>query len=190
MYAVIKTGGKQYKVAKNDVVVVERLAAEAGETVELDQVLMVGGEGKTEVGAPFVAGASVAAEVIDLARGPKVTIFKKKRRKNHRRKAGHRQDLTVLRVTDILTGGAKPKKAAAKKAEPKAEAKADAPAEDAKAAEPKKAAPKKAAPKKTEAKAKAPAKKAASKSTATSTGAKKAAPKKTAAKKADDKTEE
>ncbi len=186
MYAVIKTGGKQYKVAKNDVVVVERLAAEAGETVELDQVLMVGGEGKTEVGAPFVAGASVAAEVIDLARGPKVTIFKKKRRKNHRRKAGHRQDLTVLRVTDILTGGAKPKKAAAKKAEPKA----DAPAEDAKAAEPKKAAPKKAAPKKTEAKAKAPAKKAASKSTATSTGAKKAAPKKTAAKKADDKTEE
>ena len=186
MYAVIKTGGKQYKVAKNDVVVVEKLAAEAGATVELDQVLMVGGEGKTEVGAPFVAGASVAAEVIDQARGPKVTIFKKKRRKNHRRKAGHRQDLTVLRVTDILTGGAKPKKAAAKKAEPKAEAKAEAPAEEAKAeeakaAEPKKAAPKKAAPKETEAKAKAPAKKAAPK---------KAAPKKTAAKKADDKTEE
>ncbi len=172
MYAVIKTGGKQYKVAKNDVVVVEKLAAEAGSTVELDQVLMVGGEGKTEVGAPLVAGATVTAEVIDQARGPKVTIFKKKRRKNHRRKAGHRQDLTVLRVTDILTGGAKPKKAAAKKAEPKAEA---APAEAKEEAKPaaKKAETKKAAPK-AEAK-KAPAKKAAPKKTA----AKKPAAKKT-----------
>jgi large subunit ribosomal protein L21 len=182
MYAVIKTGGKQYKVAKNDVVVVEKLAAEAGATVELDQVLMVGGEGKTEVGAPFVAGACVAAEVIDQARGPKVTIFKKKRRKNHRRKAGHRQDLTVLRVTDILTGGAKPKKAAAKAEPKKAEAKAEAAPADAKeAAKPaaKKAPAKKAEPKKAEAKKAAP--KAA---------AKKAAPKKTAAKKADGETKE
>lgn len=191
MYAVIKTGGKQYKVAKNDVVVVEKLAAEAGATVELDQVLMVGGEGKTEVGAPFVAGASVAAEVIDQARGPKVTIFKKKRRKNHRRKAGHRQDLTVLRVTDILTGGAKPKKAAAKaepkKAEPKAEAKAEAaPAEAKEAAKPaaKKAPAKKAEPKKAE------AKKAAPKAAAKKAAPKKAAPKKTAAKKADGETKE
>ena len=186
MYAVIKTGGKQYKVAKNDVVVVEKLAAEAGATVELDQVLMVGGEGKTEVGAPFVAGASVAAEVIDQARGPKVTIFKKKRRKNHRRKAGHRQDLTVLRVTDILTGGAKPKKAAAK-AEPKAEAKAEAaPAEAKEAAKPaaKKAPAKKAEPKKAE------AKKAAPKAAAKKAAPKKAAPKKTAAKKADGETKE
>ena len=174
MYAVIKTGGKQYKVAKNDVVVVEKLAAEAGATVELDQVLMVGGEGKTEVGAPFVAGACVAAEVIDQARGPKVTIFKKKRRKNHRRKAGHRQDLTVLRVTDILTGGAKPKKAAAKKAEPKEEPKQEA--SEAAAEEP---AANKAAPKK-----------AASTKAASGT-AKKAAPKKSAAKKpAAKKTEE
>lgn len=172
MYAVIKTGGKQYKVAKNDVVVVEKLTAEAGSSVTLDQVLMVGDEGKTEVGAPFVAGASVTAEVIDQARGPKVLIFKKKRRKNHRRKNGHRQDLTVLRVTDILTGGAKPKKAAAKKAEPKAEA---APAEAKEEAKPaaKKAETNKAAPK-AEAK-KAPAKKAAPKKTA----AKKPAAKKT-----------
>lgn len=186
MYAVIKTGGKQYKVAKNDVVVVEKLAAEAGATVELDQVLMVGGEGKTEVGAPFVAGACVAAEVIDQARGPKVTIFKKKRRKNHRRKAGHRQDLTVLRVTDILTGGAKPKKAAAK-AEPKAEAKAEAaPAEAKETAKPaaKKAPAKKAEPKKAE------AKKAAPKAAAKKAAPKKAAPKKTAAKKADGETKE
>ncbi len=146
MYAVIKTGGKQYKVAKNDVVVVEKLTAEAGSSVTLDQVLMVGEEGKTEVGAPFVAGASVTAEVIDQARGPKVLIFKKKRRKNHRRKNGHRQDLTVLRVTDILTGGAKPKKAAAPKK------KAAAPKAEAKKAAPKKAAAPKAAAKKPAAK--------------------------------------
>jgi large subunit ribosomal protein L21 len=179
MYAVIKTGGKQYKVAKNDVVVVEKLTAEAGSSVTLDQVLMVGDEGKTEVGAPFVAGASVTAEVIDQARGPKVLIFKKKRRKNHRRKNGHRQDLTVLRVTDILTGGAKPKKAAApKKAEAEAapaEEKAEAPKTEAK-----KAAPKKAAAPKAEAKKAAPKKAAAPK----------AAAKKPAAKKAADKTEE
>lgn len=183
MYAVIKTGGKQYKVAKNDVVVVERLTAEAGSSVTLDQVLMVGGEGKTEVGAPFVDGASVTAEVIDQARGPKVLIFKKKRRKNHRRKNGHRQDLTVLRVTDILTGGAKPKKAAAPKVEAKkAEAEA-APAEEkaeAPKTEAKKAAPKKAASPKAEAKKAAPKKAAAPK----------AAAKKPAAKKAADKTEE
>jgi large subunit ribosomal protein L21 len=182
MYAVIKTGGKQYKVAKNDVVVVERLTADAGSSVTLDQVLMVGGEGKTEVGAPFVDGASVTAEVIDQARGPKVLVFKKKRRKNHRRKNGHRQDLTVLRVTDILTGGAKPKKAAAPKveakmAEPKLEAEA-APAEE------------KAEAPKTEAKKAAPKKAAAPKAAAKKPAAKKPAAKKPAAKKAADKTEE
>ena len=97
MFAVIKTGGKQYKVAKNDVVVVERLAGEAGSTITLDQVLMVG----EKIGAPLVAGAAVTATVVEQTRGDKVIIFKKKRRQNYRRKNGHRQDLTVLRITDI-----------------------------------------------------------------------------------------
>ncbi|MDM7947074.1 50S ribosomal protein L21 [Oceanibaculum nanhaiense] len=104
MFAVIKTGGKQYKVAKNDVIVVEKLLGEAGAKVALDEVLLVGGEGDAKVGAPMVAGASVAAEIIEQTRGDKVIIFKKKRRKNHRRKNGHRQDLTVLRITDINAG--------------------------------------------------------------------------------------
>ena len=85
MFAVIKTGGKQYKVAKNDVIVVEKLLGEAGAKVALDEVLLVGGEGDAKVGAPMVAGASVAAEIIEQTRGDKVIIFKKKRRKNHRR---------------------------------------------------------------------------------------------------------
>lgn len=104
MFAVIKTGGKQYKVAKDDVIVVEKLAGEAGAKVALDEVLLVGGEGDAKVGAPMVAGASVAAEIVEQTRGDKVIIFKKKRRKNHRRKNGHRQDLTVLRITDINAG--------------------------------------------------------------------------------------
>lgn len=104
MFAVIKTGGKQYKVAKNDVIVVEKLLGEAGAKVALDEVLLVGGEGDAKVGAPMVVGASVAAEIIEQTRGDKVIIFKKKRRKNHRRKNGHRQDLTVLRITDINAG--------------------------------------------------------------------------------------
>ncbi|MFN3461929.1 MAG: 50S ribosomal protein L21, partial [Oceanibaculum sp.] len=101
MFAVIKTGGKQYKVAKDDVIVVEKLAGEAGAKVALDEVLLVGGEGDAKVGAPMIAGASVAAEIVEQTRGDKVIIFKKKRRKNHRRKNGHRQDLTVLRITGI-----------------------------------------------------------------------------------------
>ncbi|MDF1794050.1 MAG: 50S ribosomal protein L21 [Thalassobaculaceae bacterium] len=104
MFAVVKTGGKQYKVASGDVIKVEKLDAEAGATVELDQVLMVGDDAKVTVGAPLVAGASVAAEVLDQRKGPKIIIFKKKRRKNHRRTRGHRQPLTVLRVTDIRAG--------------------------------------------------------------------------------------
>jgi len=104
MFAVIKTGGKQYKVAKHAVIVVEKLLGEAGAKVALDEVLLVGGEGDAKVGAPMVAGASVAAEIIEQTRGDKVIIFKKKRRKNHRRKNGHRQDLTVLRITDINAG--------------------------------------------------------------------------------------
>ncbi|NQW09733.1 MAG: 50S ribosomal protein L21 [Alphaproteobacteria bacterium] len=104
MYAVVKTGGKQYKVASGDVIQVEKLVADAGSTIELDQVLMVGSEDGVTVGAPIVVGAKVAAEVLDQRKGPKIIIFKKKRRKNHRRTRGHRQPLTVLKVTDITTG--------------------------------------------------------------------------------------
>ena len=97
MFAVIKTGGKQYKVAANDVVIVEKLPGQAGDTVTLDQVLLVG----DKVGAPLVEGASVTATILEQTRGEKVIIFKKKRRQNYRRKNGHRQELTVLRVAAI-----------------------------------------------------------------------------------------
>jgi len=106
MFAIIKTGGKQYKVAKNDVVKVERLDAEAGSTVELDTVLMLGGDDSApRVGTPYLDSARVQAEVLEQARGPKLLWFKKRRRKNSRRKGGHRQDLTVLRVRDITLDG-------------------------------------------------------------------------------------
>lgn len=101
MYAIIKTGGKQYKVAANDVIKVEKIAAQAGDTVKLEEVLMVAGDGAPKVGAPLVAGASVTAEVLEQAKGDKVIVFKKKRRHNYRRKNGHRQNLTVLRIKDI-----------------------------------------------------------------------------------------
>jgi large subunit ribosomal protein L21 len=104
MFAVIKTGGKQYKVAKDDVIEVERTGAEAGKTVELKDVLMLSDGGTVEIGAPLVKGASVKAEVVELSRGPKVIIFKKRRRKNYRRKKGHRQDLMVLKITAIQRG--------------------------------------------------------------------------------------
>ena len=123
MFAVIKTGGKQYKVAKDDVIKVERLAGEAGDTVQLDQVLAVAGDdGALTVGAPTVEGATVSATLLEQGRADKIVVFKKKRRHNYRRKAGHRQDISVLRITDISAKGAKkaaPKKAAAKKAAPK-----------------------------------------------------------------------
>jgi large subunit ribosomal protein L21 len=137
MFAVFQTGGKQYKVAKDQVVTVERLTGEAGSPVAFETVMMVGDGDKTTVGAPFVAGATVAAEIVEQARGPRLIVFKKKRRKNHRRKNGHRQDLTLLRITEILTDGQKPsakstaaKPAAAKKTTPKPEkaAKAEQPA--------------------------------------------------------------
>jgi large subunit ribosomal protein L21 len=102
MFAVVKTGGKQYRVAAGDVIKVEKLAGEAGGTVTLDQVLMVGEGAGATVGTPLVAGAKVTAQVVAQARGPKIIIFKKKRRQNYRRKNGHRQDLTILRVTDIV----------------------------------------------------------------------------------------
>lgn len=97
MFAVVKTGGKQYRVEPNDVLIVEKLAGEAGETITLDQVLLVDGK----VGAPLVAGASVSAEIIEQGRAAKVIVFKKNRRQNYRRKKGHRQDQTVLRIKAI-----------------------------------------------------------------------------------------
>ncbi len=106
MFAVLKTGGKQYKVAKDTIFTVEKLAADAGETVQFNEVLMLGGDTVT-VGAPFVAGAAVQAEVLEQLRGPKVISFKKRRRKHSsQRKRGHRQYLTRVRITDILASGA------------------------------------------------------------------------------------
>jgi large subunit ribosomal protein L21 len=158
MFAVIRTGGKQYKVAPNDVIRVERLPGAAGDIVELGEVLMLGGDGASlTVGAPLVAGACVGAAVIAQAKSDKVLVFKKKRRHNYRRKNGHRQDLTILRITEILTDGQKPSKAAAAPAEgeaqPKKAKKAPA-AKKAAAAKPKAAAQRAAKPKAAKAKAK------------------------------------
>ena len=118
MFAVIKTGGKQYRVAADDKLKVEKVAGEPGEIIQFSDVLVVGGEAVT-LGNPTVSGASVAAEVLDQGRGPKVIAFKKRRRKNSRRKRGHRQEFTLVRITEILTDGAKPTKTAAPKRERK-----------------------------------------------------------------------
>jgi large subunit ribosomal protein L21 len=118
MFAVIKTGGKQYRVAADDILEIERVPGEAGDMVEFNTVLAVGEGDRIDIGAPFVADALVTAEVIEQGRGPKVITFKKRRRQNSRRIRGHRQLLTTVRIAEILTGGAKPsRKAAAKKAE-------------------------------------------------------------------------
>jgi large subunit ribosomal protein L21 len=101
MFAVIQTGGKQYKVAQNDVITVERLAGEAGATIELGDVLAVSDGATLRVGSPLVPGAKVTAEVVEQTRGPKIIVFKKRRRQNSRRKNGHRQDLTVLKITGL-----------------------------------------------------------------------------------------
>ncbi len=102
MYAVIKTGGKQYRVAENDVLEIEKLDGEAGATVEFTEVLMVGEGENVKVGKPMIAGARVTAELVGQTRGPKLIAFKKRRRKNSRRKKGHRQDLTKVRITGIM----------------------------------------------------------------------------------------
>jgi large subunit ribosomal protein L21 len=102
MYAVIQTGGKQYKVAKDQTVTIERLPAEAGATVEFDKVLAVGEGAGVKLGTPVVAGAKVVATVVEQTRGEKLIVFKKRRRKNSRRKNGHRQDLTVVKITEIV----------------------------------------------------------------------------------------
>jgi large subunit ribosomal protein L21 len=126
MFAVIKTGGKQYRVAADDKLQVGKVAGEPGDIITFGEVLVVGGESPT-LGNPMVSGASVAAEVLEQGRGPKVIAFKKRRRKNSRRKRGHRQDFTLVRITEILTDGAKPsKKAAPKRAKkPKADEKTE-----------------------------------------------------------------
>src|SRR5580692_2476831 len=160
MFAVFKTGGKQYRVAAEDVLKVARLKGELGEIVEFGEVLVVGGDSVT-LGAPMVAGATVAAEVLDHARGPKIIAFKKRRRKNSRRKRGFREEFTLIRITEILTDGKKankevqprPKRAPAPAAEAGAEAGETAAAAKGATAKKAKKAPKKA-PK---AKAKAPA---------------------------------
>jgi large subunit ribosomal protein L21 len=107
MFAVIKTGGKQYRVAAEDVITIDKVAGEPGETVEFGEVLLLGGD-NVQVGSPTVSGATVAGEVVDQGRGPKIIAFKKRRRKNSRRKRGHRQEFTVIRITEILTEGRKP----------------------------------------------------------------------------------
>jgi large subunit ribosomal protein L21 len=120
MYAVIKTGGKQYRVAANEKITIEKLEGAAGDQVTFSDVLMVGTGGSVEIGAPFVAGATVVGEIARQEKADTVYIFKKRRRKHHRRRNGHRQLLTSVTITDILTGGAKP--AAKAKAEKKADA--------------------------------------------------------------------
>ncbi|MEM7689722.1 MAG: 50S ribosomal protein L21 [Pseudomonadota bacterium] len=157
MFAIVRTGGKQYRVAAGDKIAVEKLAGEAGETITLDDILLAG-EGDTIADA---AKVTVSAEIIAQAKSEKTIVFKKRRRHNYRRKAGHRQHMTLLRITDVGTGGAKkaaPKKAAAPKTD-------DADAAPAKKAPAKKAAPKTAAAEKKPAAKKAPAKKAAPKKT-------------------------
>jgi large subunit ribosomal protein L21 len=131
MFAVIKTGGKQYRVAADDVLKIEKIKGEPGEIIQLGDVLVVGGDSVT-LGVPTVPGASVAAEVLDQGRGPKVIAFKKRRRKNSRRKRGHRQEFTLLRITEILTDGAKPTKTARPKhvRQPKPAETTDAMADD------------------------------------------------------------
>ena len=104
MFAIIRTGGKQYKVAPNDVIAVEKLAGEPGATLELAEVLMVGDGDNVATGTPLVAGASVSAELVEHRRADKIIVFKKKRRHNYRRKNGHRQHQTVLRITEIRAG--------------------------------------------------------------------------------------
>jgi large subunit ribosomal protein L21 len=167
MFAVIRTGGKQYKVAHNEVIVVERMLGDSGSTVDLGDVLIVGDGTKTTVGKPVVDGAKVLATVVEHSRGEKITVFKRKRRQGYRRTAGHQQEQTVLRISDITAPGmkavAKVKAAAKKPAASKTEADT---ATKAKAVDtaPNKPAPKKKAAADTAPDKAAPKKKAAAKS--------------------------
>jgi large subunit ribosomal protein L21 len=122
MFAVIKTGGKQYRVAQDDVIVVEKLAGDAGDTLVFGEVLMLGDGDKVEMGAPVIGGAQVVGEVVEQRRAAKIIIFKKKQRNTYRRKQGHRQTETVIKITEILAKGGRTVEA--KEAAPKAKAKA------------------------------------------------------------------
>ena len=153
MFAVIKTGGKQYRVAAEDKLKVEKVAGEPGEIIQFGEVLVVGGDTVT-LGTPTVSGASVAAEVVAQERGPKVIAFKKRRRKNSRRKRGFRHEFSVIRITEILTGGAKPSKEPPPRPKREPKVKAEGDAAEAKEAKPKKPAAKAPARKKPAAKGK------------------------------------
>lgn len=155
MFAVIKTGGKQYKVAADQQITIEKLEGEAGDTLIFGEVLMIGEGDNVNVGAPLIAGAQVVGEVVEQTRSAKVISYKKKPRNTYRRKLGHRQQVTVIKITDILAKGGATAKKSERAPAPKAEA-AAAPAKKAKAAPKAKA---EAAPAKAAAK-KAPAKKA------------------------------
>ena len=149
MYALVKTGGKQYRVSKDDTILVERLSAEEGEQIILNDIVMLSDGDKVTIGTPLVDGAGVSATVVRQTRGPKIIIFRRKRRKNHRRTQGHRQDLTLLKINAIAEDGKSlAPKAAPKKAAAKAEAKAAPKKAPAKKAAAKKTAAKKAAAKK------------------------------------------
>jgi large subunit ribosomal protein L21 len=124
MFAVFKTGGKQYRVAAEDIIAVDKVKGEPGDIIEFGEVLMVGGDNIT-LGSPMVAGATIAGEVVEQGRGAKIIAFKKRRRKNSRRKRGHRQEFTLVRITEILTEGQKPSKTA--KPKPERKPKADQP---------------------------------------------------------------
>ena len=156
MFAVIKAGGKQYRVVAEDVIRIDRVAAEPGDVVEFGEVLLLGGDSPS-VGAPTVSGATVAGEVLQHTRGDKVIAFKKRRRKNSRRKRGFRHDFSVIRITEILTDGAKPSKTPPARpervAKPKVE-KAEGAEGEAKPAKKAKTAAKKPATKKPAAKGK------------------------------------
>ena len=152
MYALVKTGGKQYRVAKDDTILVERIAADEGAEVILNDIVMLADGDKVSIGTPKVKGAAVSATVMRQTRGPKIIIFRRKRRKNHRRTQGHRQDLTLLKINDIAEDAKKltPAKTAAKKAATTTESAAKKPTATKAAA--KKPAPKAAAAKKPAAK--------------------------------------
>ncbi|MDC1375462.1 50S ribosomal protein L21 [bacterium] len=170
MYAVVKTGGKQYRVEKEDVVLVEKLDANDGDQVILDNILMIGEGKKVTLGSPLVNDAAVMAQVIRQTRGPKITMIYKRRRKNSRRKQGHKQNLTLLKIIDIAeTGGSKlsPKKATSKPAETKAKATAKPVETKAKATAKPVETKAKATAKPTETKAKATAKPTETKAKAT-----------------------
>ena len=153
MYAVIKTGGKQYKVSKDDIISVEKLSEDTGKKIKLNEVLIISDKGKPIVGDPLIKGASVEAEIMDHSRAAKITVFKKKRRHNYRRKKGHKQNITNLKILSINASQGKTK--ASDTEEKKTTTKKAAPKKAApKKADPKKAAPKKAAPKKVATKSK------------------------------------